>query len=409
MKSGDSMAFSQFEPHAARHPHPRDERGPAAGYLLLLNWPVSATGGVNEVVLSLAEQLRDQGDYHPAIAVTTWDYSPQPSPVRGIEIVNLRLRAPFVAGRALRSFLSFLSTLPSDVKTFASFLRERRIEVINAHFPDLNVFMPLLLRAMGLFRGKLVLSFHGADIVAIGRMRGLPRAVWRHLITRANLTVACSEAMARSICLFAPTARVTFIHNGMSIRLFEGAARTRQRGHRILHVGKFEHKKAQDILLRAFQILKQSVPDAFLVLVGAPGPELEKVRAQISDLALDHSVEVHVGVPHERMPEIMAGADIFVLPSRAEGFPVVLLEAGALGLPVVTTPVNGIPEMIEHQKTGLVVPVEDPVELERAMRLLLTDTATADRLAQAWHERAVTNWSWDRTCRRYLDAIATSE
>lgn len=380
---------------------------PAAGYLLILSWPVSATGGVNEVVLSLAQQLREQGAYNPVIAVTTWDYSPQPPAARGVEVVNLRLRAPFVAGKVLRSFAAFLATLPSDIRALASFLRERRIEVVNAHFPDLNAYAILLLKALGLFKGKLVLSFHGSDMAAVGQTGGLHRAAWRNLISRADRVVTCSDSLTRDVRSFAPLARVVTVHNGADLRLFLRPHTRRPVRRRILHVGKFGPIKAQDVLIHAFHLLLRGVPDASLVLAGGAGPELTSIRALVSQLGLQQHVEFEVTVPHERIVELMEQADVFVLPSRSEAFGIVLLEAGASGLPVVATRVGGIPELIDHGTTGLLVPPDDPVELERAIRLLLTDAATADRLAQAWHERAVSNWNWEQTCRKYLGAIAT--
>jgi glycosyltransferase involved in cell wall biosynthesis len=383
------------------------EQPPSAGYLLTVNWPVSATGGVNEVILSLAQQLRAQAAYNPVIAVTSWDYSPQPSLVRDMEIVNLRLRPPFVPGKGLWSFAAFLATLAADMRALAAFVRDRRIEVINAHFPDLNAYAVLLMKTLGLFRGKLLLSFHGADIVAISQTRGFHRAAWRNLITRADRAVTCSEAMARDVLHFAPRARVVTIHNGMDVHLFGRNPRIRYSRRRILHIGKFEHKKAHDVLLQAFQLLLESVPDAFLVLVGATGPELAHVRALVSALGLEHKVEIHIDVPHERVPEFMDRADVFVLPSRSEPFGIVMLEAGAAGLPVVATRVGGVPELIEDGETGLLVPPDDAIGLERAIRLLLTDAAAADRLALAWHERVLSNWSWEQTCRKYLDAIGT--
>src|ERR1700676_4588392 len=101
----------------------------------------------------------------------------------------------------------------------------------------------------------------------------------------------------------------------------------------------------------------------------------------------------------------MAQADLFGLPSRSEPFGIVLLEAGAAGLPVIATRVGGIPELIEDGLTGVLVPPDDLVALEGAMRRLLTDITDANRLAQAWHKKVITTWSWERTCRQYLSAL----
>jgi|ERR1700676_5720730 len=101
----------------------------------------------------------------------------------------------------------------------------------------------------------------------------------------------------------------------------------------------------------------------------------------------------------------MAQADLFGLPSRSEPFGIVLLEAGAAGLPVIGTRVGGIPELIEDGVTGILVAPDDVVALEGAMRGLFTDSTDANRLAQAWHTKVTTTWSWERTGREYLSAL----
>jgi glycosyltransferase involved in cell wall biosynthesis len=385
-----------------------DARRESAAYLLILNWPVDEIGGVNQVVLNLAMQLQGGGIYHPIIALASWDYSPPAPAIRGIESVSLRLRTPLEAGKGLRLFLGFLATLPLDVWKLTVFLRRRKVAVVNAHFPGLNLYLFALLRSLRIFRGKLLLSFHGADLTAIANARGWHyKAAWRCLLTAADHVVTCSESLRLTVLRLAPRAKVVTINNGVDSMFLRGRRAARMERRSILHVGKFEHKKAQDVLLRAFRLSLRTLPDAFLVLIGAGGPRLQEARALVSDLGLEDKVEIHVNVPHERLLEFMERADLFVLPSRSEGFPLVLLEAGLAGLPVVATPVDGVAEMIEDGVTGLLVPPDDPAALDSAMRRLLTDTVLADKLARAWHERVSTRWSWEKVCREYLSLVNT--
>ena len=169
---------------------------------------------------------------------------------------------------------------------------------------------------------------------------------------------------------------------------------------------KFDPVKAHDVLLHAFALLRARISDATLVLVGADGPTLEKTRSQADDLGLSGSVEFHVDVPHEQLPGFMARASLLVLPSRSEACPLVLLEAGAAKLPVIASRVGGVPEMLEHGTTALLIPPDNPHALANAIQALLLDTVLADRLSQAWYARVVERWSWSRTRQRYLDLIA---
>jgi glycosyltransferase involved in cell wall biosynthesis len=89
-----------------------------------------------------------------------------------------------------------------------------------------------------------------------------------------------------------------------------------------------------------------------------------------------------VGV-REDIADILAAADLFVLPSLSEGFPFVLLEALAMGLPVVASQVNGVPELIGDHKTGLLVPPRDPQALATAIREVLSDSTAASKMGAA--------------------------
>jgi glycosyltransferase involved in cell wall biosynthesis len=100
-------------------------------------------------------------------------------------------------------------------------------------------------------------------------------------------------------------------------------------------------------------------------------------------------VELLGSVAHEKVPELLAGATAMVLPSvrardgQMEGIPVALMEAMAAGVPVVSTRLSGVPELVEDGVSGLLVPERDPEALASAMERVAADPALADRLAEA--------------------------
>src|SRR4029077_5905061 len=111
-------------------------------------------------------------------------------------------------------------------------------------------------------------------------------------------------------------------------------------------------------------------PRTRLLIVG-DGAEMTAVRAEVAA----HNVEAFVSLPGARddVPRYLAAMDVFVLSSRMEGMPLVVLEAMAAGLPVVASAVGGLPKLIQDGQTGLLVPPQDAEALRRRIETLLED------------------------------------
>jgi len=104
-------------------------------------------------------------------------------------------------------------------------------------------------------------------------------------------------------------------------------------------------------------------------------------------------------VPNEKVPEYMAAADIFVLPSLSEGFPVVIVEAMASGLPIVATNITGLPEIVHDGENGFLVEPKNPAELAERILLLLQDDELRGRIAQNNKQRAK-DYTWEKVIDR---------
>ena len=153
--------------------------------------------------------------------------------------------------------------------------------------------------------------------------------------------------------------------------------------HFVVAMGRMGFEKGFDLLLRAFALCVERFPDWTLRLVGQ-GAEQQRLRTLAEQLGIKDAVRFE---PVTKEPErVLRESDLFVLSSRTEGFPMVLLEAMACGLPVVSFDcVSGPREMIRHGVDGLLVPPEDVDALAKAMATLMDDERERRRLA----ERAV--------------------
>jgi glycosyltransferase involved in cell wall biosynthesis len=128
-------------------------------------------------------------------------------------------------------------------------------------------------------------------------------------------------------------------------------------------------------------MLKDHGLDFHCYIVG-DGPLREPLKTLITEQHLDDHVTLVGRVPQEEIRRYYESADIFVLPSIQENLPNVLLESMAMGIPVIATGIAGIPELVENDRTGVVVKPDDIVMLAEAMKRFLEDPGFAQHLAQ---------------------------
>jgi glycosyltransferase involved in cell wall biosynthesis len=187
------------------------------------------------------------------------------------------------------------------------------------------------------------------------------------------------------------SSRIEVIPNGIDVQRCLDAASQRERKradlgvadgtHLIVGVGNFVTLKGFHHLLEACAQLRNTSEgnDVRVALVG-DGIMADKLRALAQDFGLTHRVTFTGRVSREQVPAFLCAADIVAMPSLQEGVPLALLEAMACARPVVVTPVGGIPDIVEHQKTALLVPPANPAKLAQALLTLMEDRALADSI-----------------------------
>ncbi len=175
-------------------------------------------------------------------------------------------------------------------------------------------------------------------------------------------------------------------------------------------IARLEPEKGHATLIEAWPRVLKQVPEARLLIVGE-GSQRATLEAQADALNLlgcgcspDHSVGTKHARPDAKIlftglrddvPAVTAALDVSVLPSYREAQGLAILEAMALRRPVVATRVGGVPEMIDHGRTGLLVPSRDPAALADAIATVLTDHPLADMIAKNGHDFVIENFSLD--------------
>ena len=385
-------------------------------WLFVLPWEPHHVGGVNQVVLSLATELRARGTFVPLIGVERWgqrrpEYRAQRE--QGVDVLHLWSRTPLVPTRPWRSIMAWLFTLPATLLRLAVALHRHDVDVVNVHYPSCGALNWILLRKLGLFPGRVVLSLHGLDVRSEYSARGLSRWLWQRTLDGADHVVACSDGLGEeTIRAFQLRSDVvTTVHNGIDEAIISakigraatGALPTSRRY--LVNIGTFEHKKGHDILLTAYASIAHRHEDLDLVIIGRDGATLPELRATIADLGLAHRVHLLRNLPHGETLHILRHAELFVLASRNEGFAMALLEAAALGRPIIATDVCGVDELIEHGTSGLIVHADDSPGLASAIESLLTDIPRARAMGTRIQRLVEERFNWRDKCAEYVALV----
>ncbi|MDO5631049.1 MAG: glycosyltransferase family 4 protein [Paracoccus sp. (in: a-proteobacteria)] len=179
--------------------------------------------------------------------------------------------------------------------------------------------------------------------------------------------------------------RMRIVHCGIQPERYAGP-RVSPPGKTMVFIGRMSGVKGAPLMIEALAALLPQHPDARLVMVG-DGPERPALESQARTLGVDAAVAFTGTQTQDQVAAHLAKADLLALPSFAEGVPVVLMEAMAAGLPVVTTRIAGIGELVEDGASGYLVPPGDLDSLVARLDALLSDPELRDRMGQVGRDK----------------------
>jgi glycosyltransferase involved in cell wall biosynthesis len=273
-----------------------------------------------------------------------------------------------------------------------------RVAAVLAEYGTTGVLAVAACRQLGI---PLVVHFHGYD-ASVHAVLKENADQYRNMFHEAAAVIAVSRPMQRKlISIGAPAEKVHYNPYGIDCREFAGADPAAAPPV-FVGAGRFIEKKAPELTLQAFAEVRRAVPEARLRMVG-DGPLLQRCRELAIELGIADGVAFLGAQPHSVVREEMRRARCFVQHSveaasgDSEGMPVSILEAGASGLPVVSTRHAGIPDSVAEGETGFLVDEHDVAGMTSHMLRLARDPALAGKLGQAARRRIQASFSKEQS------------
>jgi glycosyltransferase involved in cell wall biosynthesis len=287
----------------------------------------------------------------------------------------------------------------AEAITVWSELRRRDLRHVHVHFANPGADVAMLTARFGGDDWRWSLTLHGpAEFFEVKGNRLAEKL-------ESAAFVACASDWARSQAMSLVGAdawpRFQVVRGGVDATVWRADAGATDRGGdrlEILNVGRLAPVKGQALLIEAIAQLRERGVYAHCRIVG-DGPERAALQSRIDELGLSDSVELTGAVGQDRIRELYAQADVFCLPSFREGLPFVVIEALAMELGVVATRIMGIPELVAHDESGILVTPGRVDQLTDALADLAGDADRRRRLGAAGRAVVERDYSLNRLAR----------
>lgn len=318
---------------------------------------------------------------------------------------------PKKKGFALSGLLFYLSCR----RLVARLVRQNNIDVIHAHAIMPDGFAAVLLGKE--FHLPVVCTTHGSDVNVYPFTSRWVMQATKWALRRVDRLITVSDNLKQNVIDLVGIRQLTVVHNGADPDVFTPRPKLEARrrlglnrtGELICFVGYLRSEKALEYLMAGFASLGR--PSAQLCIVG-DGPMKKQWVSHAERLGIAASCVFAGAQPHEEIPLWISASDCLVLCSLSEGLPTILPEAMLSGVPVIATPVGGVPEVIRNLDTGLLVPCRDAAAIAAALTFLFDCPDVSSGLVNRAGAFAKTFLTWDANARRtlavYEDAIRSS-
>lgn len=352
-------------------------------------------GGGAQVVAALSHELARQG-HHVELITMRFDKLPHIEIQNGViihRVPSIRLSASVCTPAEMLSYL--IASLPVMLRL----VKRNHFDINHTHFiyPD-GILAYFLKKSRGL---PYVITAHGSDVPGYNPDRfkflhvGL-LPIWKQVVANAEMIVSPSRSLAYLLRKQIPDLDITIIPNGAKAREYNFAGRD---ANRILVISRLFERKGVQYLLEALDGF--TLPIAVNIVGDGPFlATLKEIAAQIQSKA---KVHFHGWLDNDSMAfqNLLEQSSVFILPSEAENFPIVLLEAMSAELAIITTKGTGCEEVVGD--AALLVDPRDPAGLQQALFKLTSDHNLTREMGIKARQRVERDFAWSNIVNRYTN------
>lgn len=360
-------------------------------------------GGAGRATYNIAKELSSQGHQVDVLTSRLAHQAKQEdiSEFRVYRVTSWRKNIHDCGFRGAFSFVLF------SIPRFYKLTRNNNYDVVHYFFGLPTGFLSLLPGRQS--KIPYVLSLRGSDVPhydlhnkVLQRMHQLLLPITRRIWSRAKNVVALSESLRLTAKITAPGQHISVIANGVETEIFKQQKSDEQsKGvFRLITVSRLIERKGIQHILHALSQLEHK--DITLEIIGT-GNYQQSLKKLSKELSLDNQVSFIGYCPREKLPEYLSAADAFILPSMAESFGMVFVEAMACGLPIIAAETGGIPDYV-HAENGILVRPGNLEDIKAAIVRIKSNQSLRVSMSVANRNKVVCDYSWHKVAENYLAA-----
>lgn len=290
-------------------------------------------------------------------------------------------------------------------------VRTTNADIVHCHWIIPQGLIALLSRPF--HRAAIIVTAHGAD--AFSFKSRTTRIIKKFIIRNSNCWTANTKKTAEAVCKPIPTSNLSIIPMGVDTAFFKEGNGTLLRSNLpsdtsiLLFVGRLVEKKGVSVLLKAFSLLPTEDRERTRLWIVGEGGMRSELETEAAKLQIADQTTFWGRQPNEKLPDFFAASSIFVGPSLVdstgdtEGQGVVFLEAFASNTPVIASRVGGIPDVIKHEESGILVSPKNSDELSRAISRLLNDSKLRIKIAETGNSVVREIYDWESISKRFRE------